>query len=400
VIVRQPSYIAAFNEIVTATPLPVWKAYFRWHLLSDSAPFLSRELVDEHFAFYDTTLRGIEQNELRWKRGVHLVENSMGEALGRIYIAKYFPPEAKARMDELVKNVRAAYQADIETLQWMGPATRQKAEEKLSKFTTKIAYPRVWRDYSALHIAKGDLLGNVWRASTFEYQRNIHKLGKPVDKNEWGMTPQTVNAYYSPERNEIVFPAAILRPPFFDPKADDAANYGGIGAVIGHEISHGFDDHGSQYDGDGRLLDAPGWFTQGDLELFKAKTHALVEQYAAYTPVAGFHLNGELTLGENIGDNSGLAIAYKAYQLSLNGKPAPIIDGLTGDQRFYMSWAQVWRGSTRESELLNRIKTDPHSPTNGRGSQPERNQPSFYDAFGIKPGDKMYLAPDQRVTLW
>jgi putative endopeptidase len=400
VIVHQPSYITGFNEALKATPLLVWKTYFRWHVLNDYSHFLSKQFADEDFQFYGRTLRGIEQQEVRWKRGVRLVENTMGEALGKIYVAKYFPPEAKARMDQLIQNMLAAYRADIRTLDWMGPETKQRAEEKLSKLTAKIAYPTVWRDYSALKVDQADLVGNVERGTSFEYERNVHKLGKPVDKTEWRMTPQTVNAYYSAERNEIVFPAAILQPPFFDPKADDAVNYGGIGAVIGHEMSHGFDDQGSQYDGDGRLLDPPGWFTPADLDQFKARTHALVEQYAAYTPVAGFHLNGQLTLGENIGDNSGMTIAYKAYKLSLGGKPAPTIDGLSGDQRFYIGWAQVWRGSTRESELLNRIKTDPHSPTDVRGSQPERNQASFYDAFNIKPGDKMYLPPDQRVTLW
>ena len=402
VIVRQPSYLTAFNEILTSTPLSVWKAYFRWHLLSDYAPYLASQFADEHFVYYGTALRGIEQNEARWKRGVHLIDRSIGEGLGRIYIAKYFPTDAKARVEQLVKNLLAAYQADIERLDWMSPTTRQKAIEKLAKFTYKIAYPSKWRDYSALRIVKGDLLGNVLRANVFEYERNVHKLGHAVDRTEWGMTPQTVNAYYNSELNEIVFPAAILRPPYFNVAADDAVNYGGIGAVIGHEISHGFDDRGSQYDGDGNLLDPPGWFTQADLEHFKAKTHALVEQYAAYSPVPGYHINGELTLGENIADNSGIAIAYKAYKISLgnDNESAPVIDGLAGDQRFYIGWAQVWRGKTRENELINRIKTDPHSPSDIRGTVPERNQASFYEAFGIKPGDKMYLAPEQRVTLW
>jgi putative endopeptidase len=400
VIVHQPSYITGFNEALSQVPLSVWKTYFRWHVLSARSPLLNKQFAEEHFQFYGHTLRGIEQQEVRWKRGVQVVEDSMGQALGKIYVVKYFPPEAKARMDQLIRNMLEAYREDIQTLDWMGPQTRQRAEENLSKFAAKIAYPDVWRDYSALRIVPGDVVGNVERATAFEYERNVHKLGKPVDKTEWRMTPQTVNAYYTAERNEIVFPAAILQPPFFDPTADDAVNYGGIGAVIGHEISHGFDDRGSQYDGDGKLLDAPGWFTEGDLDQFKARTHALVEQYSAYTPLVGFHLNGQLTLGENIGDNSGMAIAHKAYKISLGGTPAPIIDGLTGDQRFYIGWAQVWRGSTRESELLNRIKTDPHSPTDVRGTQPERNQASFYDAFNIKPGDKMYLPPDQRVTLW
>jgi len=400
VIVRQPGYFTAFNEILASTPLPVWKAYFRWHLLSDYSPYVASRFADEHFDFYGTSLRGIEQNEARWKRGVHLVEGSMGEGLGRIYVAKYFPSDAKARVEQLVKNLLAAYRTDIDTLDWMSSETRQKANEKLAKFTYKIAYPVKWRDYSALRIVKGDLVGNVMRANVFEYERNLHKLGQPVDRTEWGMTPQTVNAYYNSERNEIVFPAAILRPPYFNVAAEDAVNYGGIGAVIGHEISHGFDDRGSQYDGDGNLLDAPGWFTQTDLEHFKARTHALVEQYAAYSPVPGYHLNGELTLGENIADNSGISIAYKAYKIALGGEPAPVIDGLTGDQRFYMGWAQVWRGKTRENELINRIKTDPHSPSDIRGTVPERNQASFYEAFGIKPGDEMFLPPDQRVILW
>jgi len=400
IIVHQPSYVTAFNQILIKTPLPVWKAYFRWHVLNEFAPYLSKQFVDEHFAYFGTTVRGIEQNEVRWKRGVGVVERSMGQGLGKIYVAKYFPSESKVRVEQLVKNLLAAYQADINTLEWMSPTTRQKAAEKLAKFTPRVAYPVEWRDYTALRIEKEDLFGNVLRANMFEYDRNLHKLGRPVDRNEWRMTPQTVNAYYNAERNEIVLPAAILQPPYFDPKADDAVNYGGIGAVIGHEISHGFDDHGSQYDGDGDLLNPPGWFTQADLDRFTAKTKALVEQYAAYEPVPGFHLNGELTLGENIADNSGIAIAYKAYGLSLAGTQAPVIDALTGAQRFYMGWAQVWRGKVRENEEINRIKTDPHYPSEVRGTVPERNQAAFFDAFGIKPGDKMYLAPEQRVTLW
>jgi len=399
-VVSQPSYISGFNKILQKTPLPVWKAYFRWRLLSDFAPYLSKGFVDEHFAFYGTALRGIPENKPRWKRGIGLVENSIGEGLGKIYVAKYFPPESKARMDQLVKNLLAAYKADIDTLDWMSPETKQKAQDKLAKFTPKIGYPVKWRDYSALQIAKGDLAGNVVRAQSFEYQRNVDKLGKPIDRDEWGMTPQTINAYYNPEMNEIVFPAAILQPPFFNAKADDAVNYGGIGAVIGHEISHGFDDQGSQYDGNGNLLSPPGWFTQADLDKFKAKTHALVEQYAAYEPIPGYHVNGELTLGENIADNSGMAIAYKAYKLSLGGKEAPTIDGMTGDQRFFGGWAQVWRGKARDNDVMVRIKTDPHSPQAIRGTVPEMNQAPFYDAFGIKEGDKMYLPPEKRVSLW
>jgi putative endopeptidase len=399
-VVSQPSYITGFNNLLQTTPLPVWKAYFRWRLLNDFAPYLSKVFVDAHFAFYGTALRGIPQNRERWKRGIGLVERSIGEGLGKLYVTQYFPPESKARMDQLVKNLLAAYKADIDTLDWMSAQTKQKAQEKLAKFTTKIGYPSKWRDYSTLQIVKDDLVGNVIRAQVFEYNRNLNKLGKPIDRDEWGMTPQTVNAYYNPEMNEIVFPAAILQPPFFNPKAEDAVNYGGIGAVIGHEISHGFDDQGSQYDGNGNLLSAPGWFTEDDLDKFKAKTHALVEQYAAYEPVPGYHVNGELTLGENIADNSGIAIAYKAYKLSLGGKEAPTIDGQSGDQRFYEGWAQVWRGKTRTDQLIVDIKTNPHSPLAVRGTVPEMNQASFYEALGIKQGDKMYLSPEKRVVLW
>jgi putative endopeptidase len=400
VVVSQPSYITGFNKLLEKTPLPVWKTYFRWRLLNDFAPYLSQSFVDEHFSFYGTALRGIPENRPRWKRGIVLVESSIGEGLGKLYVAQYFPPESKARMDQLVRNLIAAYEADINTLDWMSPETRQKAQQKLSKLTTKIGYPRKWRDYSALQIARDDLVGNVIRAQIFDYNRNLNKLGKPIDRDEWGMTPQTVNAYYNPEMNEIVFPAAILQPPFFNPKADEAVNYGGIGAVIGHEISHGFDDQGSQYDGNGNLLGAPGWFTREDLDKFKAKTRALVEQYSAYEPVPGYHVNGALTLGENIADNSGMAIAYKAYRLSLGGKQAPVIEGLSGDQRFYVGWAQVWRGKTRTDQLIVDIKTDPHSPMAIRGTVPEMNQESFYQAFGVKQGDKMYLPPDKRVVLW
>jgi predicted metalloendopeptidase len=283
------------------------------------------------------------------------------------------------------------------TLDWMSPETKKGAQEKLTKLVTKIGYPNTWRDYSALVITRDDLWGNVVRAGEFEYRRNLGKLGLPIDRNEWQMTPQTVNAYYNPVMNEIVFPAAILQPPFFDATADDAVNYGGIVAVIGHEVSHGFDDQGSQYDADGNLRD---WFTPEDHAKFAARTKALVAQYSAYEPVNGYHVNGELTLGENIADNSGLALAYKAYQLSLAGKASPTIDGFTGEQRFYLGWVQVWRGKVREDEAIQRIKVDPHSPPAVRGTAPLVNQPGFYSAFGVKSGDKMYLAPDQRVIIW
>ena len=397
VIINQPSYFTGLAKLIEATPLPVWKAYFKWHVLSAAAPYLSKPFVDERFAFSGTTLRGIPQNLPRWKRGLILIDGSIGEALGKLYVAKYFPPENKARMDQLVSNLIAAYSQDIDTLDWMSADTKKGAHEKLTKLVRKIGYPNKWRDYSKLTISRDDLFGNVRRATEFEVQRNIDKLGKPIDRNEWDMTPQTVNAYYDPEKNEIVFPAAILQPPFFNVKADDAVNYGGIGAVIGHEISHGFDDQGSQFDADGNLHD---WFTKDDHEKFGAKTKALVAQYSAHEPVPGFHVNGELTLGENIADNSGLAIAYKAYKISLGGKPSPTIDGFTGEQRLYLGWVQVWRGKGREEEVIMRIKSDPHSPPAVRGTVPVSNQAGFYAAFGVKPGDKMYLAPDQRVALW
>ena len=397
VIINQPSYMSSLDKLMTETPLGVWKAYFKWHVLSAAAPFLSKAFVDERFAFTGTVLSGIPENRARWKRGMSLIDQALGEALGKLYVAKYFPPQNKARMEALIANMLAAYRRDIETLDWMSPETRKGAQAKLAKLTTKIGYPNVWRDYSTLQISRDDLFGNVERAEEFEYRRDLDKLGKPVDRNEWGMTPQTINAYYNPLMNEIVFPAAILQPPFFNVRADDAVNYGGIVSVIGHEMSHGFDDRGSQYDADGNLHD---WFTPEDHAKFKAKTRALVAQYSAYEPVPGFHVNGELTLGENIGDNSGLAIAYKAYHLSLAGKTPPVIDGLTGDQRLYLGWAQVWRGKAREAELVQQLKTDPHSPAAVRGTAPLVNQEGFYGAFHLKEGDKLYQPPEKRINIW
>jgi predicted metalloendopeptidase len=397
VIVRQPSYFTGLDKLLATTPLPVWKSYFKWHELSHAAPYLSKAFVDERFAFSGTVLRGIPQDRPRWKRGMDLLGGAMGEAIGRLYVDKYFPPQNKARMEALVGNLLEAYRRDIDTLDWMSPATKQGAQAKLAKLMTKIGYPNVWRDYSTLAVNRDDLWGNVRRADEFEYRRGIAKLGRPIDRNEWQMTPQTVNAYYDPVMNEIVFPAAILQPPFFDARADDAVNYGGIVAVIGHEVSHGFDDKGSQYDADGNLRD---WFTAEDHAKFAAKTRALVAQYDAYEPVAGYHVNGELTLGENIADNSGLALAYKAYQLALAGTVAPVIDGFTGDQRFYLGWVQVWRGKVREAQAIEAIKVDPHSPPAVRGTAPVVNQPGFYSAFDLKPGDKMYLPPDARVIIW
>jgi len=399
-IISQPSYITSFSQILKRTPLPIWKAYFRWHLLSDFAPYLGKPIVEEHFAFYGAVLRGLEHDKPRWQLGIELLNSSIGEELGKIYVARYFPPESKMRMERLVSNLLDAYRADIDTLDWMSPQTRDRAKEKLAKITTKIGFPARWRDYSALKFVRGDLVGNVIRAREFEYDRSVNKLGQPVDRSEWDMLPQTVNAHYDAERNEIVFPAAVLQPPFFSAIADEAANYGSAGAMIAHEISHGFDDQGSQYDGSGTLLSPPGWFTQADLDRFRAKTRALVAQYSRYAPVPGYPVNGDLTLGENIADNAGLAVAYKAYHLSLAGKAAPVIDGLTGDQRFFMAFAQVFRGKTRENEAILRIKLDPHAPEEIRGTVPEMNLAPFYQAFGVKDGDKMYLPPDRRVTIW
>jgi putative endopeptidase len=396
-IVRQPSYLAGLDKLLADTPLPVWRNYLKWRALSAAAPYLSKAFVDERFAFAGTVLSGIPENRPRWKRGLALLDASLGEALGKLYVEKYFPPPSKARMQALVRNLLEAYARDIDTLDWMSAQTKNGARAKLQKLVTKIGYPDKWRDYGALRIARDDLYGNVIRATMFEYQRDLDKLGKPIDRNEWFMTPQTVNAYYNPVMNEIVFPAAILQPPFFNAQADDAVNYGAIGAVIGHEISHGFDDRGSQYDADGNLRD---WFTPDDHAKFAARTKALVAQYDAYEPVAGFHVNGELTLGENIADNSGLAIAYQAYRLSLGGRAAPVIDGFSGDQRFFLGWMQVWRGKVREAEAIRRVKTDPHSPPAVRGTATILNQPGFYEAFGVKPGDKMYLPPPERVTVW
>jgi predicted metalloendopeptidase len=397
VIVSQPGYLAALGEILRETELCVWQAYFRAQLLAAFAPYLSRVFVDEHFAFYGTVLNGIPANRPRWKRGVALVNRCLGESLGQLYVEKYFPPDSKTRMLALVGNLLAAYRASIAALDWMSPQTKHEAHAKLAKLVTKIGYPNKWRDYSGLQIQGADLVGNVMRAAAFERCYALGKLGQPIDREEWEMTPQTINAYYDPQKNEIVFPAAILQPPFFDPHADDAVNYGSIGAVIGHEISHGFDDQGSQFDAQGNLRD---WFTSEDHERFAAKTAAIARQYSAYEPVPGYRINSALTLGEDIADNSGLAVAYRAYRLSLGTNAAPVIDGLSGDQRFYMGWAQAWQAKVRENTAILRIKADPHSPPRFRILGTVVNQPGFYTAFDVQPGDKMYLPPQERVTIW
>jgi putative endopeptidase len=397
IMVSQPSYLKAFAGIAASTPLDTWKAYLSTHLIDAYAGYLSNKFVDEQFAFYKRTLNDQIEQEPRWKRAVNTVDQGLGDALGKLYVEAYFPPESKARMEALVRNLLAAYKASIAELDWMSPATKKEAQAKLAKLTVKIGYPNKWRDYSALLIKPDDLVGNVMRARVFEFNRQVAKLGKPVDRDEWLMTPQRADAYNEAELNEIAFPAGILQPPFFDPQADDAVNYGSIGSTIGHEISHGFDDQGAHYDGDGNLRD---WWTEEDHKRFDAKTRALVKQYSAFEPLKGYRVNGELTLGENIADNSGVAIAYKAYQYSLNGKKSPIIDRLTGEQRFFMGWAQVLRGKARDAYQIFLLKIDEHSPVKYRVDGVLRNQPGFYDAFNVKPGDKMYLPPAARVIIW
>ncbi|MDX1872239.1 M13 family metallopeptidase [Mycolicibacterium sp. 120266] len=400
VVVRQPDYLTAFAALWAGEPLEDWKAWLRWRVISSRASLLTDDLVAENFDFYGRTLSGTEAIRDRWKRGVALVENLMGDAVGKLYVQKHFPPAAKARMDELVANLREAYRVSITNLDWMTPETRQRALAKLDKFTPKIGYPARWRDYSALVIDRADLYGNYQRGYAVEYDRELAKLGGPVDRDEWFMTPQTVNAYYNPGMNEIVFPAAILQPPFFDAEADDAANYGGIGAVIGHEIGHGFDDQGAKYDGDGNLVD---WWTDADRAEFGLRTKTLIEQYEAFTPRAldrRHHVNGAFTVGENIGDLGGLSIALLAYELSLEGKQAPVIDGLTGVQRVLFGWAQVWRTKSREAEAIRRLATDPHSPPEFRCNGVVRNIDAFYDAFEVTESDELYLDPDQRVRIW
>jgi putative endopeptidase len=397
VIVGQPSYVGRLGELTRSVPLPAWKAYAKTRLLAAYAPYLSQSFVDARFAFNGTVLRGALQDRPRWYRGVELVDDALGESLGRVYVAAWFPPAHKAKIEALVGNLTKAYRQSIATLDWMGPETKQAAFAKLDRMALKIGYPKRFRDYSALRIARDDLVGNVMRAREFEVRRGLAKLGKPVDRDEWHMNPQQINAYYHPGLNEIVFPAALLQAPLFDPDADDAVNYGAIGAIIGHEISHAFDDSGSQYDADGNLRV---WWTPADRERFEAKTRVLVAQYAAFVPVPGYPLDGELTLGENIADNSGLEIAHKAYRLSLAGKPAPTIEGMSGDQRFFYGFAQAWRSKQRPQSLLEQIKSDPHSPDDFRVDGPVRNHPAFYPTFGVKAGDAMYLPPEQRVSIW
>ncbi len=397
VIVGQPEFLTRLNEMVTSVPLADWKTYLRWHVVHSMAPYLSSKFENEDFRFESGVLRGVKQQQPRWKRAVTAIDQMMGEALGRLYVEKYFKPAAKERMDELVRNLIAAYRERLQSRDWMGPETKKHALEKLAAITPKIGYPDKWRDYSALEIRDDSYAENVMRAEAFEVHYRLSKLGKPVDRTEWGMTPPTVNAYYNPSMNEIVFPAGILQPPFFNAAADDAVNYGGIGAVIGHEITHGFDDQGSRYDQDGNMRN---WWTSEDRARFNAKTDKLVKQYNAQVPLENLHVNGRLTLGENLADLGGVAIAYAAYQKSLHGQPAPVIDGFTGPQRFFIGFAQVWRGMTRDAEARLRLRTDPHSPPLVRATVPVSNIQAFYDAFNLKPGDAMYREPQDRVEVW
>jgi predicted metalloendopeptidase len=397
VVVNQPSYLKTLAATVDEVPVDRWKPYLKASLLNGFAPYLSKAYVDLEFNFYRATLAGVKEQQPRWKRAVNTLNGNLGEMLGKLYVDRHFKPEAKARMEKLVSNLQAAYKTGIESLEWMGPETKKQAQEKLAKFRPKIGYPNKWRDYSKLEIKKDDLVGNITRAFIFENEFQLGKAGKPVDPEQWGMTPQTINAYYNPVRNEIVFPAAILQPPFFNLEADDAVNYGAIGGVIGHEMGHGFDDQGRRFDATGELRD---WWTKQDEAEYQKRVKILVAQFNEFEPLPGLHVNGELTLGENIADLTGLTIARRAYLISLNGKPGPSIDGLTADQRLYMGWAQQWRQKMRDDAIRQQVMTNPHSPDMYRANGPLRNTPEFYDAFGVKEGDKLFLPPDRRVKIW
>ncbi len=399
-----PSYFQSLTEIIEKTGVEEWKEYLRFRVLDAAAPCLPKDFADAHFELHERAVSGVPQQQPRWKRAVDATAGAaagdfgvLGDALGQIYVQKYFPAESRRRMDELVRNLLKTYETSIQELSWMTAATKLKALEKLGRITTKIGYPDEWRDYSKLEIRSDDLLGNVRRASEFEHHRRLARLYLPVDRKEWGMTPQTVNAYYNPSLNEIVFPAAILQPPFFDASVDDAVNYGGIGAVIGHEISHGFDDQGSRYDAVGNLSN---WWTDVDRTAYEALTSRLVAQFEEFEPLPGQKLNGKLTLGENIADLSGMAIAYKAYRLSLGKNEGQVIDGYTSSQRFFLGWAQIWRRKYRDDELSRRLVVDPHSPSLYRSNGPVRNLDAYYDAFSVKPGDKMFKPKAERIQIW
>ncbi len=402
--VMTPSFFEGLDAIVADIPVETWKSYLLYRLMDTYAPVLSKDFVDVHFHLHDKVLAGIPEQKPRWKNAVASVAGagagdfgSLGEMVGRMYVERHFPKENKEKMDRLVQNLLRAFGESIDELAWMTDETKQRAREKLGKITTKIGYPEKWRDYSGLTVVPDDLFANIQNSNHVEYHRMIDKLGKPIDRTEWGMTPQTINAYYNPTMNEIVFPAAILQPPFFNVEADDAINYGGIGAVIGHEISHAFDDQGSKYDGDGNLNN---WWTDDDRAAFGALTKQLIDQYAEYEPLPGKKVNGELTLGENIADLSGLAIAFKAYKLSLDGAEAPEIAGWSGDQRFFLGWSQIWRRKYRDAEMVRRLLIDPHSPSWYRANGPVTNIDEFYVAFDVKPGDKLFKPAENRIKIW
>ena len=397
VIVRQPDYLTGVDAMLSATPITTWKEYLSFGLISDYAPYLSATYVNAEFNFTGQVIGGRELNLPRWKRGVTSVEGALGEPVGRLYIDKYFKADAKARMDALIKNLLAAFQVGIDELEWMSPPTKVQAQAKLAKYRLKIAYPDVWRDYSGLDVKGDDLVGNVMRSRAFQHADQWSRLGKPVERWRWNFTPQTVNASYSASNNEITFPAGILQPPFFNVEADDAVNYGAIGAVIGHEISHGFDDQGRKSDGDGNLRD---WWTPEDATAFEARAAKLGAQFESYSPLPSMKINGRQTMGENIGDLSGIAVAYRAYKLSLNGRTAPVLGGFTGDQRFFLGYAQIWRFKEREAALRNQLLTDAHSPGMYRAFVPLTNIDAFYAAFNLQPGDKLYRAPGDRVKIW
>lgn len=397
--VRQPSFLATFAQLWESTPIEHWQDWLTWQIIHSRAPYLTEALVEEDFAFFGKTLSGVPENRERWKRGVELVENLLGEAVGKLFVERHLPPAARARMIEMVANLTAAYRVNITDLDWMGEDTKRAALAKLEKFTPKIGYPSTWRDYSGVEVTREDLVGNYRRGYAAEHDRNLRKLGSPVDRGEWFMTPQTVNAYYNPGMNEIVFPAGILRPPFFDMQADDAVNYGSIGAIIGHEIGHGFDDQGAKFSGDGTLED---WWTDADRAEFGKRTAALIGQYDAFSP-AGLPehtVNGALTVGENIGDLGGLSIALVAYRIALGDDPAPALDGLSGLQRVFYGWAQAWRSKARDEEAIRRLAIDPHSPPEFRCNGIVRNIDAFYEAFDVRPGDALYLEPESRVRIW
>ncbi len=396
-LVSQPSYVEAAGKIMSETPLDTWKDYLTLQTISQFAPVMGQQFEALSFEFFSKGLRGVTEPEPRWKRAVNSVNNNMGELLGQLYVDKHFQAESKERMDIMIQNLIKAYEVSINKLEWMTDVTKQQALDKLHKFTPKIGYPDKWIDYSKLEVVEGDLMANIKNGANFEYNRQIDKLDKPVDRTEWGMTPQTVNAYYSPVMNEIVFPAAILQPPFFNVHADEAVNYGGIGAVIGHEIGHGFDDSGRRFDGNGALRD---WWTEEDTVKFEERKNKLAAQYDGYEVVDGLTINGQFTSGENIGDLGGLSIAYLAYKMSLDGKEAPVIDGWTGDQRLFLGWAQVWRSKARDEESKRRLTVDPHSPPKFRANGAAVNVPAFYEAFDVQEGDGMYLSPEERVKIW